>query len=660
MGRRSNSFVIFVMVAASWAEAMAAGSFDITSFGARAGADVDNSPAIRKAIETAAAAGGGTVVFPAAAQPYGITDSIRVNADNIHIVAGGAAVFLADGAGTGRNTNEDMVHVVRIQGTPDRPIENVSVRGLAIDANYWGQTNNTASYQGSVKLAGNTRGIMVNHARHVTIEDVTIDRPFAGMTFGLGSHHCEARRVKVTRFHHDGFGVTPEYTDGGATHIVYRECVAADSPHGARGGLPGIRIKGWEIEEGAQHVKVIDCVVRDTDANGFYVRPHGSKKSFHTGHIELIRCRVENAGRNAFAIFGQNASQPVTHITLTDCVAEHGAIALYRNPDEVVIRGGHFENAMIGFYRVLEDPHHFPDMLGEKQFRELPVRSVTLEDVRITKDVRINAAEGHDRQQAYLPNVTLTRVRIGGDVYVVGEPASGNEVRFIDSSVGGRTRHVSMADYMRPLYEARKQATMGAGVVRRAASPPVLDGKADDACWLTAEPLDIVNKYGSAAGRRGGHTTVQVSHDERALYVLMECLESDMDRLQAAGTQRDADLWFDDCVEVFVHREQDPPGYFRQWMVNAAGVLYDGDKHENDRWNSHATVAVARMSDRWVVEMVIPWKDIGGRPQAGQALKANFTRHRTADQARWIWSWRYDADEAFADVTKMGTLTIGG
>ena len=53
MGRRSNSFVIFVMVAASWAEAMAAGSFDITSFGARAGADVDNSPAIRKAIETA-------------------------------------------------------------------------------------------------------------------------------------------------------------------------------------------------------------------------------------------------------------------------------------------------------------------------------------------------------------------------------------------------------------------------------------------------------------------------------------------------------------------------------------------------------------------------------------------------------------------------------
>jgi len=69
---------------------------------------------------------------------------------------------------------------------------------LTIDANYWGQTDGTATWQASAKIAGVTRGIQVGHAQKVLIDDVAIKRSFVGMTFGLGSHNDEAKDVKVT------------------------------------------------------------------------------------------------------------------------------------------------------------------------------------------------------------------------------------------------------------------------------------------------------------------------------------------------------------------------------------------------------------------------------------------------------------------------------
>ncbi len=632
--------------------------FDITSYGARADATHDNSPAIRRAIEAAVAAGGGTIVFPPAKQPYLITDSIRLHASHLHIEGAGATVLLKDGAATGRTSADDTVHIVRIQGTPDAPITSVSVTGLTIDANYWGQTNNTASWQQSAKLAGIMRGIVVNHASHVLVRDVTIDRPFVGLTFRLGSHHCEAHNVKVMRFHHDAFGVTPGYVSAGASHIVFRNCVAADSPHGQHGGLPGTRIKGWEIEEGAQHVRLIDCVVRDTSANGFYVRPHTSRGQFETSHIDLIRCRVENAGKNAFIIMAYSHQQSVRHVRLVDCVAERGTLALHLNPDHVLIQGGRFKHATVGFFKDYDDPHHFADGPSKHIFDLLPVRSVSFEDVHITGDMRINMNPANDGHSDYVSDIRFRGVHVGGDVHVVGPPRNRSAVSLDDCTIAGATHKVTIEDYLRPLYDARKLPAMREGIVRQANSAPVIDGDAGDACWSSAARMDIVNQYTRPTGRQGGHSFVRVCYDSKAMYVLSECLESDMDTLITYGSQRDADLWFDDCIEVFVHRSDDPESYFRQWMVNAAGVVYDGDQIRGEQWNSSVRVAVKKLSDRYFVELALPWADLGGPPKRGEKVLANFTRNRTANDTRWIWSWRYDDSGAFADTDRMGTLTL--
>lgn len=435
-------------------------AFDVTDYGGRADSAHDNSPAIREAISAAAEAGGGRIVLPPADRPYLITDSILLNGNNLHLVAGGATVLLKDGAATGRTSTADMVHIVRIQGTADSPIENLSVRGLRIDANYWGQTNNAASTKQSSKLAGITRGIMIKHAKNVVIDSVTIDRSFVGMTFGRGSHHCEARNVKVTRFHHDAFGVTPGYTDRGASHIVFRDCVASDAPNGARGGLPGTRVKGWEIEEGAQHVKLIDCVVRDTDANGFYVRPHGSRGKYYTGQIELIRCRVENAGGNAFMAKSYTHLQPVSHVSFIDCVAVDGVLAIHTCPDQVFVKAGRFGQVTIGYFKDYDDPHHLPDGPWKKFYKHLPVRSVSIEGAKIIGDVRINATEGHDGEQSYIPEISLTNLTVGGDVYTIG---SESFVQMESCTVAGARRILTPEAYFKSLHSAHAPVPPSSG-----------------------------------------------------------------------------------------------------------------------------------------------------------------------------------------------------
>ncbi|MDP7743636.1 MAG: glycosyl hydrolase family 28-related protein, partial [Lentisphaeria bacterium] len=325
--------ILLVVTILCIAEFTKAAEFLVTDYGAVADGTTDCSPAIAAAIEAAGAAGGGTVVLPAADKPYVITDTIHLRTDNLHFTAGGATVYLKDGSSIGRTTADNMLHIVWIHGTPERPVENVRLDGLSIDANYWGQTGNVASWQGSRAVAGITRGIKIHHARHIKIDNVAIRRPFVGMTFGLGSHYCHASNITVTEFHHDAFGVTPGYVTAGATHITYERCTAADSMNGAKGGLPGIRIKGWEIEEGAQNIKVIDCTVRNTSANGFYIRPHSAHTNFATKNIELIRCRVENAGDLAFNVQSATADQPVSNVTLTDCSTDTGNLAMQMNTD---------------------------------------------------------------------------------------------------------------------------------------------------------------------------------------------------------------------------------------------------------------------------------------------------------------------------------------
>ena len=620
-----------IMVLVSMSAEADSGVYDITDYGARADGQSDCSRAIGEAIAAASQAGGGQIRFPPAKQPYLISDSIELDADNLHLKGTGATVYLKDGSAVGRTSPETMLHIVKINGTRDDPVENISVAGLTIDANYWGQTGGTSTWQASARIAGVTRGVQVNHARLVTLSDVSIRRPFVGMTFGLGAHDCVARNVIVTGFHHDGFGVTPEHVERGASNIVFRNCVAADSLSDTDGGPTGGRIKGWEIEEGAQNIKLIECEVRNTSANGFYVRPHGGGR-FATGNVEMIRCRTVDAGPEAFSVAGYTHGQPVRNVRLIDCRADGRNLSVRLNPDNVTVKGGTFGSLSIGFYADYEDEHHYRDKNTE-MFGKLPARRVVIEDVTITGEAQINATPGHDGAADYLTDVTLKNVTVQGDMYIVGDP---DRVKRQGGQTNGVTHVVTMDEYLRPIEHVNEIIGLSTMSASRCLQAPTIDGLAGDAAWEPAVPQEILYHCRNLRIRDVGRSFVRLCHDEQGLNLLLECLEPNMAAVRTRAKGRDADLWYDDCVEVFIHRDADADGYFRQWMVSAAGVLYDGDKDAEEKWDSAAKAAAVKLDDRYVVEMAIPWSDLGDSPKAGETLRANFIRNRTTDSSRWL------------------------
>lgn len=630
--------------------------FKITNYGAVADGLTDCSPAIDAAIQDAVAAGGGTIVIPPAARHYLITNSIHLRSSDLAIRGTGATLYLRDGSATGRTTPEDLLHVIWIHGKKERPIDNIRVEGLTIDANFWGQNENASSWQDSAKVAGIIRGIQVEHATDVKLEHLAIQRPFVGVTIGRGVHRCEVSDVAVTQFHHDAFGVSPGYISAGATQVVFRNCTATDSLNGAQGGLPGTRVKAWEIEEGAQDVQLINCTVRDTSANGFYIRPHGRRGNYETKNIELIRCCVQNAGELAFSVQAATADQPVTNVRLVDCQAENGTLAMQMNADDVSVEGGQFEHIAIGFYKDYDDAHHFRnDEAVKDMFRCLPTKKVTMTDVTISGDVRINASRGHDGRTKYLPETTLRDLSIGGDLYLAGFAAS---VSMSHVHIDGTVHRSTLEKYFQPLEEARKPIELSSATMERCEMPPSIDGKLDDDCWSSSVPGELVHHFQHATRRKTGHTFVHVCYDEDALYVAFDCHEQRMDKLRTDAHGRDADLWFDDCVEVFLHRLDDAPDYFRQWMISAAGVIYDGDKQQAEAWNSSVTAAANRRSNGYGVEIAIPWQDLGGPLQTDREFLANFVRNRATDCNRYLWSWQYDGAVVFGAVPKMGTVTV--
>ena len=178
-------------------------SFDVKSYGARGDGVTDDAGAIQKAIDAAAEAGGGVVLFPRSASPYLVTRTLKITSSDIELSGDGASVQLADGAanGTGKKpflNTAGQVHVIYVTGSESERIRKLRVTGLTVDGNIYNQSG----YY-------NPRGIVFEHAEDVLVKDVRIVRAFVGLDFGRDCADCEARNCEGFRMErccwaHDG------------------------------------------------------------------------------------------------------------------------------------------------------------------------------------------------------------------------------------------------------------------------------------------------------------------------------------------------------------------------------------------------------------------------------------------------------------------------
>ncbi|WP_309384170.1 sugar-binding protein [Cerasicoccus frondis] len=113
--------------------------------------------------------------------------------------------------------------------------------------------------------------------------------------------------------------------------------------------------------------------------------------------------------------------------------------------------------------------------------------------------------------------------------------------------------------------------------------------------------------------------SARVSYSEEALYVSIRVFVEDTSKLRTNQKNRDASVYHDDNVQLFLQPDTQTSDYFHI-IVNPAGVVMDGRGHDRS-WNGDFSVETQVDSDSWTVSLVIPWSTLGmAPPRSGDVL----------------------------------------
>jgi len=193
----------------------------------------------------------------------------------------------------------------------------------------------------------------------------------------------------------------------------------------------------------------------------------------------------------------------------------------------------------------------------------------------------------------------------------------------------------------------------------RADRPPKIDGKLLEPCWTKALTIrHFVSQKGEAFEQEW--TTAHILYDDRALYFAFVCRHPDMTKLATRCTKRDQEVCVDDSVELFVD-----PGFTKSrychFMINSKAVYYDafcsrGGKVFDASWNVDFPMATELATDRWTLEMALPFALMDLEPETGKTWGLNICRNMPgAATARMAQA--FPTGEGFHVPEKFGALT---
>lgn len=190
----------------------------------------------------------------------------------------------------------------------------------------------------------------------------------------------------------------------------------------------------------------------------------------------------------------------------------------------------------------------------------------------------------------------------------------------------------------------------------RVASPPVIDGRLDEAVWDEADVITDFRQIRPGDGTEPSERTeVYVVYTADALYIGARMFDSEPDRIAAPTVRHGEGLGSDDRLVVIL----DPfnsgrTGY--RFETNLNGVRHDALYENVNSFESEWTViwdtAAARFDTGWIAEIEIPFKTLPFDP-AIDSWGFNFGRgiRRRGEEMAWVSRNRsYNA-------SILGTLT---
>lgn len=195
--------------------------------------------------------------------------------------------------------------------------------------------------------------------------------------------------------------------------------------------------------------------------------------------------------------------------------------------------------------------------------------------------------------------------------------------------------------------------------------PPVIDGRLDDSCWRSAPRLSGFVTVEKTWPQE--QTTAYVTCDRKKLYLAVVCRERQPSKIKAAKQQHDADIWADDCIEIFLSPDHDGDTYYH-FIVNSRGTAYEacnkaGADVCDPAWNPVCEVAASVGDESWQVELAIPFKSLGVTVPKSEAIWGfNVSRERwvsgEGEFSSWAMTRKFDDPSAFGEIRFGAPQTI--
>ena len=218
-----------------------------------------------------------------------------------------------------------------------------------------------------------------------------------------------------------------------------------------------------------------------------------------------------------------------------------------------------------------------------------------------------------------------------------------------------------------PLHvRCRRRVTPETIVPRVDPVPP--SGLPDDASWSQVRPLVLLRAEDGGVPSQA--TEVRLAHDASALFLRFDCDDGDV---WATYTRRDAPLWEEEVVEVFIAPGDADPAAYVEIEVNPLGAVFDArvtnphgrrdSMHCDTSWNAPGlVVAVDRSSaPAWRVDMAIRWADLcaGNPPRSWRANFFRIDRPRGGADEFSAWAPTFVRPADFHKPARFGRLVLG-
>jgi len=158
--------------------------------------------------------------------------------------------------------------------------------------------------------------------------------------------------------------------------------------------------------------------------------------------------------------------------------------------------------------------------------------------------------------------------------------------------------------------------------------PISIDGILSEPAWEKAHAIEVgrlVSRNKKAPG--GYHAELRTLYTDDSLYVSMKCYNPYSPILKTSKRERDGHGYEDESIELFI----DPgggKGYF-QFVVSAGGSICDGNSRQG-AWDGQWQAVVNIVRSVWIVELRIPFRELGVSPQAGDKWLMNCCRNAHA------------------------------